>query len=134
MIVIAHVFPRLQTVKISVRKLSKKHRFRKRFHSQYLKVCKIFCQISIRAPLSCVLIILMEVDLENVSPSVTWNLRGVCWHIDCRWQVSCQVLQEFAVSNSNGTIWKTKNFLSIFCSISGIYNKFQTFSKKRWWS
>ena len=36
LIVIAHVFPKLQTVKILVRPLSKKHRFRKRFDSQHV--------------------------------------------------------------------------------------------------
>ena len=37
MIFIANVVPRLQTVKIFVRKLSKKHRFRTGFGSQHVK-------------------------------------------------------------------------------------------------
>ena len=37
MIVIANVFPKLQTVKILVRPLSKKRRFRTRFDSQHVK-------------------------------------------------------------------------------------------------
>ena len=41
MIFIAKVFAKLQTVKILVRKLSKKCRFRKRFDSQHGKVSKI---------------------------------------------------------------------------------------------
>ena len=77
---------------------------------------------------------LREFDLEKVSPSVRWNLRGVCSHVDCRWQISCSRLWEFATPNSNAIIWKTKNFFSIFCFISGIYIKFETFWNKRWWS
>ena len=41
MIVIAELFPKLETVKILVRKLSKKRCFRKRFDSQHVEVCKI---------------------------------------------------------------------------------------------
>ena len=41
MIVIAHVFPKLETVKILVIKLSKKRRFRKHFDSEHLKLSKI---------------------------------------------------------------------------------------------
>ena len=67
-----------------------------------------------REHLSCFFIILREVDLENVSPRVRWNLRGVCWNSDCRQQVSCSRFQEFPTPNSNAIIWKTKNFFSIF--------------------
>ena len=41
-IVIANVFPKLQTVKIFVRPLCKKHRFRTRFDSQHVKAPQIF--------------------------------------------------------------------------------------------
>ena len=87
-----------------------------------------------RAGLSCLFIIVQEVDLKNVSPTFRLNLRAFCWHIDRRLEVSFSVLQEFPIDNSNGIIWKTKNFFWVFCSISGIYIKFQTFRKKRWWS
>ena len=39
--VIANGFPKLQTVKISVRKLSKEHRFRTGFESQRVKVLQL---------------------------------------------------------------------------------------------
>ena len=78
------------------------------------------------------LIILREVDFENVSRSFRRNLRGVCLHIDFRWLVSCSRLWEFSTTNWNANIWKTKNFFSIFCSISRFYIKFWTFGKKRW--
>ena len=44
MIVIANVFPKLQTVKILVRPLSKKRRFRTRFDSQHVKTSEILAK------------------------------------------------------------------------------------------
>ena len=44
MMVIANVFSDLQTVKILVRSLSKKRRFRKRFHRQHVKVSQILAK------------------------------------------------------------------------------------------
>ena len=44
MMVIANVFPKLQTVKILVRPLSKKRRFRKRFDRQHVKVSQILAK------------------------------------------------------------------------------------------
>ena len=41
MIVTANVFPKLQTVKILIRPLSKKRRFRTRFDSQHVKPSQI---------------------------------------------------------------------------------------------
>ena len=59
-------------------------------------------------------IIVREVDLANVSPSVRWNFKWVCEHIDIRWQVSCSKFQEFATPNSNAILWKTKLFFWSF--------------------
>ena len=50
--------------------------------------------------------------------------------MDCRLQVSCSGLWEFAVRYSNPVILKTRNIFSIFYSIYGISIKFWTFSKK----
>ena len=83
---------------------------------------------------SCVFMVLREVDLEYISRTIRWNLGDLSEHIECRRQISYWRLGEFAIPNSNDTIWKTKNFFRIFCSICGIYIKFQTFWKKRWWS
>ena len=44
MIVIANLFPKLQTVKDFVRRLSKKPRFRTRFNSQYVQVSQILAK------------------------------------------------------------------------------------------
>ena len=44
MIVIANVFPKLETVKIHVRPLSKKRRFRRRFDSQHVEASQILAK------------------------------------------------------------------------------------------
>ena len=46
MIVIAHVFPNLQTVKNFVRSFCKERRFRTRFDSQHVKSCQIIAKSS----------------------------------------------------------------------------------------
>ena len=51
--------------------------------------------------------------LESISLSDMLNLRGVSEHIDCQWQLSCSGLWEFVVPDSNGIIFKTKNFFLI---------------------
>ena len=53
MLVIANLFPMLQTVTILVRAVSKKCRFRKRFDSQHVKLSQILVKTFIRAILSC---------------------------------------------------------------------------------
>ena len=78
MIVIDHVFPKLETVKIFLIPLSKKRRFRTRFDSQQVKTSQIpskspwehFCHVFSSFS--------WEVDLDKVSPSVRWRLSGVC--------------------------------------------------------
>ena len=129
MIVIANVFLNSQTVKILVRALSKKRRFRTRFGSQHVKPPQILVKSIWEGFYYFIFfIILREVHLDNVSPSVRWNFRGVCENIDFRWQVSCSKFWQFAPPNSNAT----KTFFSSFCFISGFYIKFWTFWKKRW--
>ena len=44
MIVTVNVFAKLQTVKILVRPLSKKRRFRTRFHSQHVKASQMLAK------------------------------------------------------------------------------------------
>ena len=76
--------------------------------------------------LSCFSVILREIDLENVSPSVRWNLRGFCLHIDCRWQISCSRFCDFATPKWNEIIWKTKNFFFNF--LLHLWNPYQIFN------
>ena len=51
--------------------------------------------------------------------------------MDCRLQVACSGLWEFALPYSNPVILKTKNTCSVFYSIDGISITFRTFSKKK---
>ena len=51
--------------------------------------------------------------------------------MDCRLQVACYGLWEFALPYSNLAILNTKNTCSVFYSIYGISITFRTFSKKK---
>ena len=104
MIVIANVFPKLKTVKIFVRKLSEEHRFRTGLGSQHVKASQMLAKFPWERFYHVFFVILSEVDLENVSPSVRWNLRGVYLHIDFLFQISCSRLREFSTTNSNAII------------------------------
>ena len=75
MIVIAHLFSKLQTVKNLVRPLSKNRHFRTQIDSQHVKVSQILAKSPWERFYHIFFIILREVDLENVSPSLRWNLR-----------------------------------------------------------
>ena len=122
MMVIADIFPKLQTVENFVSPFCNKRR-----NMLLQSTCESVlssCEITMRMLLSCVFIILRDVDLENVSLSVRSNLGDLCYYIDCRWQVYRWTLREFETPNSNAIIWKTKNSISIFYSISEIYIKF----------
>ena len=67
-----------------------------------------------RTLLSCFFMILKKTDLENVCPSVRWNLRRFCVRIDCGWQISYSRFWKFATPKWNLIIWKTKNFFLNF--------------------
>ena len=66
-------------------------------------------------------IILREVDLENVSPSVRWNRRGVCEYIDIWWQVSCSRLGEFQLSFETQLSEKQKPFSNFLFQLWILY-------------
>ena len=117
-IVIAHVFPKLQTAKDFVTPLSKRRRFRTSFHSQHVTSTFINIFLTLRGN-----------NLENSSIIEIWYHRGVCKDIDCRLQVSFSGLWEFAIPYSNKIILKTKNIFSVFCSVYGIFITFKKFSK-----
>ena len=69
----------------------------------------------------------------NVSPLALGEVLGRFVNtFECRWQLSCSWLWEFAIPSWNAIIWKTKTFFWSFFSISGFYIKFWTFWKKRW--
>ena len=75
-------------------------------------------------------IVLREVDLENISPSVRWNLRGVSEHIDFQYQVSCSRLLEFSTPISNAIISKTNTFSHFFVPFLNSTSNFERFEKK----
>ena len=56
---------------------------------------------------------LTELDLANMSVSDMLNRRGVSFHINCEWQLSCSRFWESVVPNSNAIISKTESFFLI---------------------
>ena len=77
MIVIANLFTKLQTVKSFLENSLKSTVSEKTLAVNMRKRRKWFLNFPDGAFITF-FIILSEVDLENVSPSVRWNLRGVC--------------------------------------------------------
>ena len=77
MIVIANLFTKLQTVKSFLENSLKSTVSEQTLAVNMRKRRKWFLNFPDGA-LITFFIILSEVDLENVSPSVRWNLRGVC--------------------------------------------------------
>ena len=75
MIVIANVFPKLQTVKSFVRKLSQEHRFRKGFGSQLVKALQMLAKIRWET-LSCFLSLWGNL-IWKMSPLVSGEILGV---------------------------------------------------------
>ena len=69
------------------------------------------------------------IELEKVCISLIWNLKTVCWQVDCRQQVFQLQCAQFRATSSNAIISKTKDFLWIFYCISEMCMKFW---KKRW--
>ena len=122
---------KLQTVKRLVRPVSKKRRFRRTFDSQHDKESKERVK-SAWKNFYHIFSSLCEKLIWKIHPLVICeNFRGVWWDIDCQPKVSCLGFGESDVRNSNGIIWRRKNFWSIFCSIYGIYVKLLTFWKKK---
>ena len=132
MIVIANVFPKLQTVKNLVRPLSKKRPFRTCFDSEHVKASQLLAK-SWWEPFYHFLFSFSRKLIWNVSPLALGEVLGRFVNtFECRWQLSCSWLWEFAIPSWNPIIWKTKTFFWSFFSISGFYIKFWTFWKKRW--
>ena len=70
MIVIANVFPKLQTVKIFVRKLSQEHRFRTGFCSQHVKASQLLS----KSPWERIYYVLFP-----FSRKLIWNMSHLVW-------------------------------------------------------
>ena len=76
MIVIAIVFPKLQTLKIFVRKLSQEHRFRTGFGSQHVKAFQLLAK-SPRERFYHVLLSFSGKLIWNMSPVVLGEISGM---------------------------------------------------------
>ena len=75
--VLANVFPKLQTVKSFVTPLCRKQRFGTRLDSRHVKVSRTLAKSPRESLYHVFFIDLGEVDSENISPRVRRNLRGV---------------------------------------------------------
>ena len=132
MIVIANVFPKLQTVKDLVRSLSTKRCFWTFFDSQHVKGCQTLVKslwehfYHIFSPLwgeliwkSSLLLIceILRVFVNTLTVDEKYLVQGVV-------RICCS---RFKCNNL-----KNENFLAIICSISEIFIKFYKFWKKRW--
>ena len=82
-----YVFPKLKTTKDLVRPVYKKRRFRTPFRTQHVKGSQTLVKSAWKAVLSYFTINLREIDLENISLCDMLNLRALCYHTDCWWQV-----------------------------------------------
>ena len=69
-------------------------------------------------------------DLENISLIEVWNHRVVCWHKDCRLQLSCSGLWEFVVPYSNPVVLKKKDFLGFLFHLWNLQRISNIFKKK----
>ena len=76
MIVIANVFPKLQTLKIFVRKLSQEHRFRTGFGSQHVKASQLLPK-SPRKRFCHALLSFSGKLIWNMSPLVLGEMLGM---------------------------------------------------------
>ena len=114
MMVIANVLPKLQTVNILVRLLSKKRRFRTRFDIQHVKASQILA----KSPWEQFYLV-----FSSFSRKLIWKmshllsdeiLKVFVYILTGDGQYPVQGFIEFATPNWNAIIWKRKNFSSIF--------------------
>ena len=129
LIVIVNVFPKLQNVRIFVRKLSKEHRLRRGFGSQHVKESQmvgkspwesfdeVFLSFSVRLIWKMPPLVFGEVlgmFVNKLTPDGKYPVEGC---EDLQLQLKCNYL-------------KNKTFFPNFCSISGVYIKFWIFWKQ----
>ena len=132
MIVIANVFPKLQTVKILVRALSKKGRFTKRFDNQHVKVSKILAK-SPSQQFYRVFSSFWRKLVWKMSPLVLVEILGVFVDIltaDCKYPVQyCENLQLLIQMQLSE---KPKTFCELFVPFMESTSNFKHFEQKRW--
>ena len=90
------------------------------------------CKIFIRELLPYFFVTVRWNNFENISLIEVWNYRIVCQHMDCRLQVSCPGLCEFAVPYSNSFVLKTKkHFLDILFHLWNLHQIWNIFKKRK---
>ena len=130
MIVIANVFPKLQTLKIFVRKLSQEHRFRTGFGSQHVKASQLLPK-SPRKRFCHALLSFSGKLIWNMSPLVLGEMLGMFLNIltdDGMYPVQgCENLQlpiQMQLSD------KQNNFSQFFVPFVESSSNFEHFEKK----
>ena len=127
MMVIANVFPKLETVNIFIRPLCKKCRFGKCFDSQHVKVSQILA----KSPWE---------RFYHVFSSY-WEKLIWKWSLVLLSQISriflntspaCSILREFVIPNSNAMISKQKNFSQFLVPFMESISNFRHFLIKGW--
>ena len=112
MMVVANVFPKLQTGKNLVRGLLKSDVSKNPSSVNMWNRPKYLRYL--RPLLSCFFITVREADWKSISLSDACNLRYICWQIYRLWKLCWLRLWEFATPNSNAIILKTQIFLEFF--------------------
>ena len=123
MTLIANVFPKLQTVRVLVRPLSKKLRFRKSFDSHYVKMS----QILLKSAWENFIIFFHHSERKWFGKYLPyWNLKSQGCFLTY-WLPMTSILFEILTICSSlfkCNYLKNKNIFWIFCSIYGIFIKF----------
>ena len=132
MIVIANVFPKLQTVKILVRALSKKGRFTKRFENQHVKASQILAK-SPSEQFYSVFSSFWRKLIWKMSPLVLAEILGVFVDIltaYCKYPVQyCENLQ-LAIQTQLSE--KLKTFSTFFVPFMKSTSNLKHSEQKRW--
>ena len=131
MMVIANLFPILQTVRILIRPLSKNCRVRECFDSQPVKVSQILVKCK-SEHFSHLFSSFWAKLIWKMSPLVLGEIFGA--FVDTL-PADGKCLLEYYENLRPSLKWnylKNENVFLNFFLISGIYIKFQTFWKKRW--
>ena len=136
MIVIANVFPKLQTVKSSVRKLSQEHRFRTGFGSQYVKDSQmlpqipwerfyhVFSSLSVKLIWKISPLVLAEILEEFVNELTAYGKYPVQGFENLQLPIQMQLSQkwktfsEFYVPFQNYRLWKSLLETSLKSTVS----------------
>ena len=130
LIVIANVFPKLQTLKIFVRKLSQQHRFRTGFASQYVKASQLLA----KSPRECFCHVPLSFSGEliwNIPPLVLGEILGMFVNtLTADGMYPVQGCENFQLAIQMQLSEKQKNFSQFFDAFVESSSNFKYFEKK----